>query len=326
MFTIRPTTYAEVTEKALHLFTEHWEEVARNKGVMVLKPDEKRYLFLEATGAFFALAAFDGEELVGYSGNFIGAHIHYAGLVCCNNDVLFVSKEHRQSPLGLRLIRETEREAQKRGARLVLWHGKPDTPMANILPKLKYAVQDVIYSREMPASNFQLRGRLDVGQAHIPPAMFDDFTLRQTTSGSPHHATRCIVLRAPAAPLSTDVVFNCIESVDIGANIDRLPAVQSLCAEACRLLRVKELGRVMLVELPAGGRIDRHADEGAYAAHYDRFHLVLTSAHGNTFTNGDETIYMQPGELWKFNHHIEHEVANNSTAPRVHLIIDAVTE
>ena len=50
MFTIRPTTYAEVTQAAGHLLREHWDEVARNKGVMVLKPDEARYLHLEATG------------------------------------------------------------------------------------------------------------------------------------------------------------------------------------------------------------------------------------------------------------------------------------
>ena len=338
-FTIRPTSYAEVISKALHLLTEHWEEVALNKGVMMLKPDEARYLHLEAAGQFFALAAFDDDKLVGYSGNFIGAHIHYADLTYCNNDVLFVAKEHRQSPLGLRLIRETEREAQRRGARMVLWHGKPNTPLANILPKMHYAMQDIIYSREMAPSNFKLIGRFDVtdvladqvGGVMEPRTeiadLWDVFTGRQDTPGSAHHDTRCVVLRGPAAQeLTHDVVFSMIECVDAADVLADLPYVVEVCAAVCKRLRVTQLGRVMLVELKPGGHIDQHTDQGAYATHYDRFHLVLQSDPGNTFTNGDETIHMQPGELWQFNHHVEHEVTNNSNTSRIHLILDAVTE
>lgn len=331
-FEIRPTTYAEVNAKAKHLLAEHWDEVALNKSVMVLAPDEQRYLALEATGMFFALAAWDNDQLVGYSGNLISRHLHYSDLRYANNDVLFVAKAHRNSPLGLRLIRETEREAARRGARLVLWHSKQNTPLANILPKLGYGVQDIIHSRELAASNFQLRGRLNVTYAadeaehYEHAALWDEFTARQDTPGSAHHATRCIVLRGPNTfDITPDVVFNMIESVDL-PNIGQLPNVKVLCRLACQMLRVKELGRVMLVELPAGASIDRHFDQGAYADHFDRFHLPLTSEPGNLFTCGDEAIHMQPGELWQFNHHLEHEVVNNSNAPRVHLIIDAVTE
>lgn len=332
-FQILPTTYAEVNAKAKHLLAEHWDEVALNKGLMILDPDEQRYLALEATGAFFALAAWDGDNLVGYSGNFIGQHLHYAGLRYANNDVLFVSKEHRASPLGLRLIRETVTEATRRGARLMLWHGKYNTPLADLLPKMDYKVQDVIYSKELPASNFQLQGRFDefdaaheaLALAHSTP-LWDEFTARQETPGSAHHATRCIVLRGPDTEnLDHEAVFNCLESVDL-PTIERTPATVDLCAAACRALRVKQLGRVMLVELPPGASIDRHRDEGAYADHFERFHLALISSPGNLFTCGGETIHMAPGELWKFNHRIEHEVVNHSDTPRVHLIIDAVIE
>ena len=328
-FQILPTTYAEVNAKAKHLLAEHWDEVALNKDLMVLNPDEQRYLALEATGQFFALAAWDGDELVGYSGNFIGQHLHYAGLRYANNDVLFVAKDHRASPLGLRLIRETVAEAQRRGARLMLWHGKQDTPLAELLPKMDYKVQDVIYSRELAPSNFQLRGRLTPYAAAAEAehcGMWDEFTARQDTPGSAHHATRCIVLRGPDTEnLDKEAVFGCLESVDL-PTIERLPAVRELCRLACQLLRVRTLGRVMMVELPASAAIDRHRDEGAYAEHFDRFHLPLVSEPGNVFTCGDETIHMAPGELWQFNHRIEHEVANNSSAPRIHLIIDAVIE
>lgn len=332
-FAIRPTTYSEVATKAMHLFEEHWQEVALNKTLMVLKPDVAKYQFLEKTGAFFGLAAFDGDELVGYSGNFIGQHIHYADLRYCNNDVLFVAKAHRASPLGLRLIRETVAEAQRRGARMMLWHGKQDTPLAELLPKLDYKTQDVIYSRELAASNFQLYGRLDVAEAAaqaLASPLWDQFTARQDTPGSAHHDTRCIVLRGPDVPngaqMTAEIVFNKLESRDWVHNCKSLPAVAKLCGQATQMLRYHQLGRVMLVDLPAGGKIDRHFDDGAYAEHYDRFHVPLVSDTGNVFTCGDEQLHMQPGELWQFNHRINHEVVNNSTTSRVHLIIDAVIE
>lgn len=332
-FDIRPTTYTEVATKALHLFEEHWQEVALNKALMVLKPDEAKYLQLEETGAFFGLAAYDGDEIVGYSGNFIGTHMHYAGLRYCNNDVLFVAKGHRASPLGLRLIRETVAEAARRGARLMLWHGKQDTPLADLLPKMDYKVQDVIYSRELAPSNFRLFGRLDVAAAlaqTMASPLWGQFTARQDTPGSPHHDTKCIVLRGPDIPHGAELtihdVFNKIESRDWQHNCKSLPAVTKLCGDVARLMRIRDLGRVMLVDLPPGGAIDRHFDDGAYAEHYDRFHLPLVSDPGNVFTCGDEQLHMRAGEVWQFNHRINHEVANNSSTSRVHLIIDAVIE
>lgn len=327
-FDIRPTTYAEVTSSAGPLLIEHWAEVALNKALMVLAPDEARYLALEASGNFFSLAAFEDEELVGYSGNFIGPHMHYAGLRYANNDVLFVSKEHRNSPLGLRLIRETEAEARRRGARQVLWHGKQNTPLASLLEKMQYGVQDILYTRELAPSNFQLHGRFDVLQAWaevVNRPEWDLFTARQDTPGSPHHDTKCILLRGPdSMVLDHDTIFNCIESHDL-PGMRAFPEVQALCRLMLTALRVTEVGRVMLVDLHPGGHIDAHIDQGAYAAHYKRFHIALSSVEGNFFTCGGETIHMQPGELWQFNHHLEHQVSNTSAAARIHLIFDAVT-
>jgi hypothetical protein len=87
--------------------------------------------------------------IVGYSLNFIGPHFHYSDLVVCNNDVLFLRNDLRPSTVGLRLIRETERVAKTRGARLMLWHAKDQTSLAKIMPRMGYVVQDIIYSKEI---------------------------------------------------------------------------------------------------------------------------------------------------------------------------------
>src|SRR4051812_36759929 len=109
------TTIADKIAHCSSLLDEHWHESARNKHLMVLKPDTVRYASLEAGGALLSLVAYVDDEVVGYSVNIISPHLHYADVVCAHNDVLFVAKAYRESPLGLKLIRETERAAKARG-------------------------------------------------------------------------------------------------------------------------------------------------------------------------------------------------------------------
>lgn len=141
---------ADRIDRMAELLHAHWDEVAKNKQVMVLKPDRERYAYLDEHGGLLCLWALDADgEIVGYSVNFIGPHIHYADLNVANNDVLFLREDLRQSTLGLRLIRETERAAKARGAQLMLWHAKEGTSLDKIMPRLRYGVQDIIYSKEI---------------------------------------------------------------------------------------------------------------------------------------------------------------------------------
>jgi predicted GNAT superfamily acetyltransferase len=143
------TTIADKIEHVPGLLEAHWHESARNKHLMVLKPDVPRYQALEAAGALLSLVAYVDEAIVGYSVNIVSPHLHYADLLCAHNDVLFVAKEYRESPLGLKLIRDTERAAKARGVHLMLWHAKEDTTLASILPKMGCRVQEIIYTKEL---------------------------------------------------------------------------------------------------------------------------------------------------------------------------------
>lgn len=141
-----------IADKIAHcssLIDEHWHESARNKHLMVLKPDVARYASLEALGCLLSLVAYVDDEVVGYSVNVIGPHLHYSDLICAHNDVLFVAKSHRESPLGLRLVRDTERACKARGAHLMLWHAKENTTLAKILPRMGCKTQEIIYSKEL---------------------------------------------------------------------------------------------------------------------------------------------------------------------------------
>lgn len=147
--------------------------------------------------------------------------------------------------------------------------------------------------------------------------LWDHLTFRQDFPASPHRDTKAIIVRGPAR-----IGIEAQESLDAIDYPYDLPCTRATILHALALLPVKEVGRVFVVSLRAGGHIVAHADEGAYAAHYSRMHVSLQSDEGNEFRCGEETIHMLPGTVWTFNHHVEHEVWNRSDRERIHIIID----
>lgn len=144
---IRPIAIAELSLVAGDLFEAHWQEIAREKDLMVLDPDWPRYEALERNGVLLALGAYEDEKLVGYSVGLITPHLHYRALTFYQNDVLFVSPAARHSRLGVRLIEETEAAAQARGAEWFAWHAKKGSTLDRLLDRRGYAVHDIIYGR-----------------------------------------------------------------------------------------------------------------------------------------------------------------------------------
>lgn len=83
------------------------------------------------------------------------------------------------------------------------------------------------------------------------------------------------------------------------------------------------LGRVMINKIRPGGRIYPHADSPEHANYWNnRLHVVLQSLPGNDFRCVDEHVQMRTGDVWWFDHRLEHEVINNSADDRIHMIVD----
>lgn len=154
------------------------------------------------------------------------------------------------------------------------------------------------------------------------PELWAEITDRQSYDGSAHRATETIFLRWCKGQ-TLEAAFTEIPAIDYPATV-KLPGAYSLIQEAMKKIGSTELGRVLIVSLKPKGMITAHVDEGAYADHYERFHLVLEAEVGNCFFCDDEMVEMKPGELWNFDHKKSHWVWNDSDNPRVHLIIDAV--
>lgn len=157
--------------------------------------------------------------------------------------------------------------------------------------------------------------------------LWDQVTARQDHPASPHKDTKTIFLRW-AKDISVESVFTDLVAIDCPA-LDVLSDARKLIGEIATSVGALKVGRVILTSLKPGGFITPHSDEGAYADHYERFHLTLASDPGNHFVvehgpDHYESAHMKQGELWCFNHKKVHHVFNGSRKDRVHLIVDAV--
>lgn len=115
------------------------------------------------------------------------------------------------------------------------------------------------------------------------------------------------------------------ESIDYPAYA-KLPEARPIVMALMSRLGGVRLGRVMLNKIEPGGMIYRHADSPEHCRYWNnRIHVVLRSAPGNDFECDGEHVYMKPGEVWWFDHSLEHAVVNNSAEDRIHLLVDIRT-
>ncbi len=154
-----------------------------------------------------------------------------------------------------------------------------------------------------------------------------DYVVEDIRPISPQKDTQAVMFRW--APENT--IESVRDSLDIveHANWKRFPEVQTIVAACMKAAEATELGRVFIAKLKVDGVVIPHCDFGMYSDHYERFHLVLTSDPGNIFCVQDaygyhEAARMKQGEFFWFNHKEPHWAINNSTTPRMHLIIDMI--
>lgn len=155
------------------------------------------------------------------------------------------------------------------------------------------------------------------------PDLWDRDRLRTTHPGTPHTEVSDIWLRFNALPKDGEEakILDEHESINYPAMF-ALPEARPLIFGMMARLSAERLGRCLITKLKPGGRIAPHVDGGSHAAYYDRYHIVLQAFPGSVFRAGDETVQMRPGEVWWFDNSAEHEVINNGSDDRIHLLID----
>ena len=83
-------------------------------------------------------------------------------------------------------------------------------------------------------------------------------------------------------------------------------------------------GRSRLMGLAPGAIVPSHVDIHYYWQTHVRIHIPVITNPGVRFQCGDDEVHMEPGEAWIFDSFRLHEVRNEGTEKRVHLVLDTV--
>jgi hypothetical protein len=109
-----------------------------------------------------------------------------------------------------------------------------------------------------------------------------------------------------------------VEAVRMAA--PRLYDAAMVCAARIAEDRRGTAVRVLLTELPAGGRIPRHVDKGEMLDATHRCHMAVITNPGVRFEVGRQVFHPAAGKVYEFDNMRRHAVVNLGNTRRVHLI------
>lgn len=84
------------------------------------------------------------------------------------------------------------------------------------------------------------------------------------------------------------------------------------------------IGRTRMMRIAPGGEATPHVDLNRYWWDRYRIHVPLRTDPGVEFRCGATGLHMPAGSAWVFDTWRNHNVINNSSSPRVHLVIDTI--
>ena len=146
MVSIAIVNPAEYMPAIRSMIEENWAETGMD---FDFDPDVEMYRKMHDTGMLFAVAAFEGNDVVGYCTVAMMPHQHNPKILFAGNDALFVAPKHRNGLVPGRLIKTAEREAKRRGALRFSWHCRAGTQLADSLIRHGYQPVDIVVMKEI---------------------------------------------------------------------------------------------------------------------------------------------------------------------------------
>jgi GNAT superfamily N-acetyltransferase len=136
-------------DEAFPLLQRHWEEVALNKDTVPLDPLWDTYAFLDKQDLLLITTVRKGDTLIGYCSNFISPNLHYRSLKVAENDIFWLAPEHRNSRIGLDLLRAAERTARQAGCNKINMKEKIHVPLGRLFAFLGYREIERVHSKTL---------------------------------------------------------------------------------------------------------------------------------------------------------------------------------
>lgn len=137
-----------VIEEIKPLLQAHYEEIAKYKDIP-LEPDWELYKKVDELGIMkiFTSRKEDDNSLIGYGIYFVKPHLHYTTCLLAQQDILFISPNHRGS--GMKFIMWCDEQLKTMGVNLVIHHVKATHNFGPMLERIGYELMDYIYSRRI---------------------------------------------------------------------------------------------------------------------------------------------------------------------------------
>lgn len=114
------------------------------------------------------------------------------------------------------------------------------------------------------------------------------------------------------------------ECINHPKNFEKYPEVIKLCKWVYETVGGIEMGRIMIVQLLAGGEVGPHIDPLDYFEQFSRFHVPFKTNTSVVFNNGagSKDEHMPFKTLCRLNNRLTHALYNKSAEDRIHLLID----
>lgn len=115
MISFHVEPWQDFKREALHLWGEHWKEIALDKDVIKLDVDYEQYERLDLDGALHVVVARAAGAIVGYHLSILRPHLHYRTSFTAFTDVYYVAPKYRKGMTGVKLFKFVEQTLRARG-------------------------------------------------------------------------------------------------------------------------------------------------------------------------------------------------------------------
>jgi len=131
----------------LPLLPLHWAELALNQDKVPLDPQYDIYDAREAAGQTLVVTLRELGVLVGYFIGFVAPGLHYRTCLTLTMDIFWTHPDIRKGFAAVRMFREVEREAKRRGVQRIFYGSKAHKDASKLFEFLRMDPVEVYYSK-----------------------------------------------------------------------------------------------------------------------------------------------------------------------------------
>lgn len=147
MITAQVEPWSEMKRDLLPLLPLHWAELALNQDKVPLDPQYDIYDAREAAGQTLVVTLRELGVLAGYFIGFVAPGLHYRTCLTLTMDIFWTHPDIRKGFAAVRMFREVEREAKRRGVQRIFYGSKAHKDASKLFEFLRMDPVEVYYSK-----------------------------------------------------------------------------------------------------------------------------------------------------------------------------------